>query len=162
MNLTAWELQRAGIPYTLVSDNACGQLMREGRVDCVIVGSDRTAANGDVCNKVGTYLKALSAAANDVPFYVALPVSTLDWECAHGDDIPIEVRDEQELLSITGLSENNAEARLGLAAKGSTGHNIAFDVTPAQYVNQLVTEYGCYEPSRKSLAALKLQALRHG
>ena len=102
-SLTAWELQRAGVPYTVVADNACGHLMQCGEVDCVIVGSDRTAANGDVCNKVGTYLKALAAREAGVPFFVALPESTIDWSCDSGAAIPIELREAAEVLGMAGL-----------------------------------------------------------
>lgn len=144
-NLTAWELQRAGVPFTLVADNSCGQLMREQRVDCVVVGSDRTAANGDVCNKVGTYLKALAAQANDVPFYVALPHSTIDWRCDTGDRIPIEERDQSELLSISGCDAGGALQQLALAGEKVTALNPAFDVTPADLVTALITDLGSFE-----------------
>lgn len=156
-NLTAWELQRAGIPCTIVTDNSCGQLLREGAVDCVIVGSDRTAANGDVCNKVGTYLKALAALANGIPFYVAVPESTIDWSCASGDDIPIEQRDEAEVLALTGLGEDGRVAAVQLAGAGSRAHNLAFDVTPAELVSALVTEHGSFEASPAGLARLRGQ-----
>jgi methylthioribose-1-phosphate isomerase len=155
MNLSAWELQRAGVPCTVVADNSCGQLMRQGDVDCVIVGSDRTAANGDVCNKVGTYLKALAAAANDVPFYVALPESTIDWQCARGEDIPIEERDASEVLAIAGRDESGVVREVSLAAPGARAHNLAFDVTPAGLVKALITEFGCFEPSVEGLAPLR-------
>tara|TARA_B110000503_G_scaffold32101_1_gene52056 strand:+ start:1879 stop:2961 length:1083 start_codon:yes stop_codon:yes gene_type:complete len=154
-NLTAWELQRAGVPCTIVADNSCGQLMRQGRVDCVIVGSDRTAANGDVCNKVGTYLKALAAHANDVPFYVALPESTIDWACAGGDQIPIEERDEAELLSIAGLDAEGELRAVTLAGANSRALNPAFDVTPAELVRKLITEHGNFEASEKGLQHLR-------
>lgn len=154
-NLTAWELQRAGVPCTIVSDNSCGQLMRQGRVDCVIVGSDRTAANGDVCNKVGTYLKALAARDNGVPFYVALPQSTIDWTCATGDDIPIEERDGSELLSIAGMNPAGELHHVSLAAADSTALNQAFDVTPATLVSALITEYGSFETSEGGMVQLR-------
>ena len=156
MNLTAWELQRAGVPCTIVADNSCGQLMREGRVDCVIVGSDRTAANGDVCNKVGTYLKALAARANDVPFYVAVPESTIDWSCVSGARIPIEERDEAEILTIAGLDAAGEGREVNLAAPGSRALNPAFDITPAELVSALVTEHGSFAASPDGLARLKL------
>ncbi len=156
-NLTAWELQRAGVPCTIVADNACGQLMRQGRVDAVIVGSDRTAANGDVCNKVGTYLKALAAAANDVPFFVALPESTIDWHCASGDEIPIEERDASELLSIAGRDAAGELREVNLAHQGSRGLNQAFDVTPAPLVRALITEHGSFEASVEGLGKLRAQ-----
>ncbi len=153
--LTAWELQRAGVPYTVVADNSCGHLMQQGMVDCVIVGSDRTAANGDVCNKIGTYLKALSAKANGVPFYTALPVSTIDWGCATGADIPIEVRDSGELLSISGMDESETFRRVRLGAPDSRGHNPAFDITPAELVTGLITERGLIEASSAGLSRLR-------
>ncbi len=154
MNLTAWELGRAGVPCTVVADNSCGQLMREGEVDCVIVGSDRTAANGDVCNKIGTYLKALAASANSVPFFVALPESTIDWHCASGEAIPIEERDSAEVLSIAGRDAGGEVREVTLAAEGSAAHNPAFDVTPAELVTQLVTDYGNYPASAAGLQPL--------
>jgi methylthioribose-1-phosphate isomerase len=154
MNLTAWELQRAGIPCTIVVDNSCGQLMRASMVDCVIVGSDRTAANGDVCNKVGTYLKALAARDNDIPFYVALPESTIDWSCPSGAEIPIEQRDEAEVLTIAGVDTAGEVRQLSLAAAASRAQNPAFDVTPARLVTSLVTEYGCVDATAAGLAGL--------
>lgn len=154
MNLTAWELQRAGIPCTVVADNSCGQLMREGRVDAVIVGSDRTAANGDVCNKIGTYLKALAARDNGIPFYVALPESTIDWRCENGAAIPIEERDAAEVLSIAGVDAAGELGEINLAAAGTRAANPAFDVTPARLVTALVTEHGAVEASPQGLAGL--------
>jgi methylthioribose-1-phosphate isomerase len=154
-NLTAWELHRAGVPCTIVADNSCGQLMRQGRVDCVIVGSDRTAANGDVCNKIGTYLKALSARANAIPFYVALPESTIDWSCPGGDQIPIEERDEAEVLSIMGLDAAGELREVNLAAAHSRALNPAFDVTPSELVSALVTEYGNFAASAQGLQQLR-------
>jgi methylthioribose-1-phosphate isomerase len=156
MNLTAWELQRAGVPCTIVADNSCGQLMREGRVDCVLVGSDRTAANGDVCNKVGTYLKALAARANHVPFYVALPESTIDWSCASGAGIPIEERDEAEILTVAGVDATGEIREVNLAAAGSRALNPAFDITPAELVSALVTEHGSFDASPEGLAQLNM------
>ena len=155
MNLTAWELQRAGVPCTIVVDNSCGQLMRAGMVDCVIVGSDRTAANGDVCNKVGTYLKALAARDNDIPFYVALPESTIDWSCPSGAEIPIEQRDEAEVLTIDGIDAAGELRQLNLAAASSRALNPAFDVTPAGLVTALVTEHGCVDATPAGLARLQ-------
>jgi methylthioribose-1-phosphate isomerase len=155
MNLTAWELQRAGIPCTVVADNSCGQLMREGRVDAVIVGSDRTAANGDVCNKIGTYLKALAARDSGIPFYVALPESTIDWRCADGAAIPIEERDAAEVLSIAGRDAAGEIGEVNLAAAGTRAVNPAFDVTPAHLVTALVTEHGAFEASETGLGELR-------
>ncbi|MEM1110793.1 MAG: S-methyl-5-thioribose-1-phosphate isomerase [Pseudomonadota bacterium] len=154
-NLTAWELQRAGVPCTVVADNSCGLLLARGDVDCVIVGSDRTAANGDVCNKIGTYLKALAARANDVPFYVALPESTIDWECPAGLAIPIEERSCDEVLTIAGLRDDGALASVRLTAEGVGAFNPAFDVTPAPLVSALITEHGCFEASNAGLDQLR-------
>jgi len=153
--LTAWELQRAGIPCTVVADNACGALLQSGKVDCVIVGSDRTAANGDVCNKIGTYLKALAARAGGVPFYVALPTSTIDWDCPTGDVIPIEERDPAEVLTATGADARGRACRVTLAAPGSRAWNPGFDVTPAALVSALVTEYGVCAATPVALTALR-------
>jgi len=139
-HLTAWELAQAGIAHTVITDNAAGHLMQTGRVDCCLVGSDRTAANGDVCNKVGTYLKAVAASANNIPFYVALPLSTVDWECPSGEDIPIEERSGDELQ---------------LAGAASPVFNPAFDITPASLVTALVTERGVHEPNPEALASLR-------
>ena len=155
-NLTAWELQRAGVPCTLVSDSGCGQLMRQGSVDCVIVGSDRTAANGDVCNKIGTYLKALAARANDIPFYVALPQSTIDWKCASGEGIPIEDRDLSEILSISGRDVDDQLQQLRLADVETNALNQAFDVTPADLVTALITEHGAFDTSESGMAQLRI------
>jgi methylthioribose-1-phosphate isomerase len=155
MNLSAWELQRAGVPCTVVADNSCGQLMRQGLVDCVIVGSDRTAANGDVCNKVGTYLKALAARDNNVPFYVALPASTVDWSCPDGARIPIEERDESEVLAIAGADAAGEVREVNLAAADTTAFNPAFDVTPAALVTALLTEHGAFEASPGGLGELQ-------
>lgn len=154
-SLSAWELQRAGVPCTVVVDNACGQLMREGKVDCVLVGSDRTAANGDVCNKIGTYLKALAARDNDIPFFVALPESTIDWTCADGDAIPIEERDALEILSIPGRDAAGELGEVNLAARDTVAHNPAFDVTPRELVTSLVTEHGCFETTDEAMGRLR-------
>jgi methylthioribose-1-phosphate isomerase len=154
-NLTAWELEQAGVPCTIVTDNSCGQLMRQGRVDCVIVGSDRTAANGDVCNKVGTYLKALAAQANNIPFYTALPESTIDWSCPEGGQIPIEEREESEVLRIAGLDADGDLREVSLAGEHSSALNQAFDVTPAELVRRLITEHGNFEASESGLQQLR-------
>ncbi|QFU74268.1 S-methyl-5-thioribose-1-phosphate isomerase [Halioglobus maricola] len=156
-NLTAWELGRAGVPCTVVADNSCGQLMRQGQVDCVIVGSDRTAANGDVCNKIGTYLKALAAADNNIPFYVAVPESTIDWRCPAGDQIPIEARDAAEVLAIAGIDAAGENREINLAAAGTRAANPAFDITPAKWVTSLITEHGSFDASEEALASLRVQ-----
>lgn len=157
VNLSAWELQQAGVQCTVVADNSCGQLMRSGQVDCVIVGSDRTAANGDVCNKVGTYLKALAARDNEIPFYVALPESTIDWRCPDGGAIPIEQRDAAEVLSVAGVDAAGQALEVNVAAVGTRALNPAFDVTPAGLVSALVTEHGVFAASAAALETLRLQ-----
>jgi methylthioribose-1-phosphate isomerase len=154
-SLTAWELARAGIPHTVIADNAAGHLMQSGRVDCCIVGSDRTAANGDVCNKIGTYLKALSAQANGIPFYVALPLSTIDWDCPSGAAIPVEERDAEEVLSATGRTGDGASGRIWLANAGSPAWNPAFDITPAALVSALITERGVSSADPEALEELR-------
>lgn len=152
--LTAYELGRHGVPHTLIADNAGGHLMQQGQVDVVIVGTDRVSANGDVANKIGTYLKALAAHDNGVPFYVALPYSTIDWSVADGRDIPIEERDPDELLKMTGRLAGGGVAEVDIAAPGSPARNPAFDVTPARLVTGLITERGVTAASREGLAAL--------
>jgi methylthioribose-1-phosphate isomerase len=145
--LTAWELEQLGIPYTLIVDNAAGHFMRTGQVDIVLVGSDRTAANGDVANKIGTYKLAVVAQANGIPFYPVVPTSTIDLSLPTGDDIPIEERDPSE---VTGLLW--AEGKRPIAPKGARVANPAFDVTPHRYVTGIVTENGiAYPPFDLSL-----------
>lgn len=161
--LTAWELAEAGIPHTLVVDSAAGQLMRQGEVDVCIVGSDRTTRTGDVCNKVGTYQKALAARDNGVPFYVALPLSTIDWRISDGlREIPIEARDPEEILWVDGLGPEGASTRLRHAAPGCAALNLAFDVTPARLVSALVCEHGVVEASEAGLAPLRAMAAGEG
>jgi methylthioribose-1-phosphate isomerase len=162
MNLTAWELQRAGVPCTVVADNSCGHLLQNNSVDCVIVGTDRTAANGDVCNKIGTYLKALAARASGVPFYVGLPASTVDWLCPDGSHIPIEERAGQELLEIAGMSADGQYTGVRLAAKDSVAANPAFDVTPATLISGgLLTEYGLFAATVEGMAELRSRLPQH-
>ncbi|MCZ6829551.1 MAG: S-methyl-5-thioribose-1-phosphate isomerase [Gammaproteobacteria bacterium] len=146
LSLTCWELADAGIAHTVITDSAAGHLLQAGRVDCCLVGSDRTVANGDVCNKVGTYLKALAAQDNQVPFYVALPTSTIDWECADGAGIPIEERAESEVLHMPGRDQEGREASVRLGAEATRAFNPAFDVTPARLVTALITEFGVVAP----------------
>ena len=141
-SLTAWELAEAGVPCTVIADNAGGQLMREGRVDAVIVGCDRVAANGDVANKVGTYLKALAARDAGVPFWVACPTPTIDASIADGAAIPIECRDPREVTHITGRAADGTNHEVRLVPDGVTALNPAFDVTPARLVDALITEHG--------------------
>ena len=151
--LTAWELGQHGVPYTLIADNAAGLLLRTGRVDAVIVGADRIAANGDVANKIGTYLKAVACADNGVPFYVAAPQSTIDWNCAAGDAIPIEERHGDELR----LCGGRPEARQ-IAAEQPV-FNPAFDVTPARLVTAIITERGVCPASTAGLRGLYPEAV---
>ncbi len=147
-NLTAWEMAQRGIPYTLCADAACAALMRRGDVNIVLVGSDRVARNGDVCNKIGTYDKALAAHDNKVAFYVALPSPTIDWNSASGDTIPIESRDADELLGVTGRDAFGQTQRVSIAPHGARAVNLAFDVTPARLVTGLITERGVTPPDR--------------
>ena len=170
-SLTAFELGREGVPHTVIVDNAGGHLMQHGQVDAVIVGTDRTTRSGDVCNKIGTYLKALAAHDNGVPFYVALPASTIDWSISDGvAEIPIEARSEREVTHIQGLGSPVAGAALGesprgeasvvnltqvqLTPTGSRGFNPAFDVTPARLVTALITERGVVSASEEGLKQL--------
>ena len=152
--LTAWELEQHGVPHTLIADNAAGLLMRSGKVDAVIVGADRIAANGDVANKVGTYLKALACADNGIPFYVAAPRSTIDFACAEGADIPIEERDGDELRRVHGLDARGVPSALHQLPAGEDVANPAFDVTPGWLVKAIVTERGTCAASREGLLAL--------
>lgn len=153
--LTSWELNSHGIDHHLVVDNAGGHLMQHGDVDVVIVGTDRTTASGDVCNKIGTYLKALAAHDNDIPFYVALPSSTIDWTVHDGlAEIPIEQRDETEVTKVFGKLDDGSTASVQISPDGTPGANPAFDVTPARLITGLITERGIAEPSLEGLLAL--------
>jgi methylthioribose-1-phosphate isomerase len=153
-HLTAWELAAAGIPHHLLVDNAGGHLMQQGLVDCCIVGTDRTTAHGDVCNKIGTYLKALAAADNNISFYVALPGSTIDWTLGDGRQIPIEERDEAEVLLVQGLGASGLVEPVSIAPTATKAANPAFDVTPARLVTALITERGICPASRDGLLGL--------
>ena len=153
-NLTSYELNEEEIPNTIIADNTGGILMQRGEVDMCIVGTDRTLSNGDVCNKIGTYLKALAAYDNNVPFYVALPSSTIDWEIKEGKDIPIEERNSEELSHVEGVDENNEIKKVLIYPKKSKAMNLAFDVTPAKYVTGLITEKGISEASSQGLKNL--------
>jgi methylthioribose-1-phosphate isomerase len=152
--LTAFELGAHGVPHTIVVDNAGGHLMQQGLVDLCIVGADRVTANGDVANKIGTYLKALAAKDNGVPFYAAFPHSTIDWMLGSGEDIPIEQRDPAEVLAMTGRTRDGAVLPVEIAAPGSPARNDAFDVTPARLLTGLVTERGVCAASREGLLTL--------
>jgi methylthioribose-1-phosphate isomerase len=154
-SLTAWELVNQGAPHTLVVDNAGGHLMQHGLVDMVLVGSDRTTANGDVCNKIGTYLKALAAHDNNVPFYVALPSPTIDWTVRDGvKEIPIEERHADEVDFVQGRGSDGKVTRVRISPEGSPAANPAFDVTPARLVTGLITERGVAEASPDGLKTL--------
>jgi methylthioribose-1-phosphate isomerase len=153
-NLTSFELNEEGIPNTIIADNTGGILMQRGQVDMCIVGTDRTLSNGDVCNKIGTYLKALAAKDNNVPFYVALPSSTIDWSIKDHKEIPIEERNSEELSHVEGLDKNNKLQKVLIYPQKSKSMNLAFDVTPAKYVTGLITEKGVCEASEKGLKGL--------
>ena len=153
-NLTSYELNEEGIPNTVITDNAGGILMQRGEVDMCIVGTDRTLSNGDVCNKIGTYLKALSAKDNNIPFYVALPSSTIDWSIKDHKQIPIEERNSEELSYVEGVDENNKIKKIRIYPQKSKSLNLAFDVTPAKLVSGLITEKGICEASEKGLKGL--------
>ena len=153
-NLTSYELNEEEIPNTIIADNTGGILMQRGEVDMCIVGTDRTIATGDVANKIGTYLKALAAHDNNVPFYVALPSSTIDWETNNFKDIPIEERNSEELSHVEGLDENNNVKKVLIYPKKSKAMNLAFDITPAKYVTGLITEKGVCDASTEGLKRL--------
>ena len=153
-NLTSFELNEEHVPNTVIADNTGGLLMQRGKVDMCIVGTDRTLANGDVCNKIGTYLKALAAKDNDIPFYVALPSSTIDWNTKDHKDIPIEERNSEELSYIEGLDDKGNVKKLQIYPKKSKVMNLAFDVTPAKYVTGLITEKGVCDASTEGIKNL--------
>ncbi|MDC0409260.1 S-methyl-5-thioribose-1-phosphate isomerase [Pelagibacteraceae bacterium] len=153
-NLTSYELNEEGIPNTIIADNTGGILMQRGQVDMCIVGTDRTLSNGDVCNKIGTYLKALAAKDNNVPFYVALPSSTIDWKIKDHKEIPIEERNSEELSHVEGLDKDNKLQKVLIYPQKSKAMNLAFDVTPAKYVTGLITEKGVCEASDQGLKGL--------
>ena len=153
-NLTSFELNEEHVPNTVIADNTGGLLMQRGKVDMCIVGTDRTLANGDVCNKIGTYLKALAAKDNNIPFYVALPSSTIDWNIKDHKDIPIEERNSEELSYIEGLDDKGNVKKLQIYPKKSKAMNLAFDVTPAKYVTALITEKGVCDATTEGLKNL--------
>ncbi|HSI28745.1 MAG: S-methyl-5-thioribose-1-phosphate isomerase [Methylophilus sp.] len=153
-SLTAWELAQHGVPHTVITDNAGGHLMQYGQVDMVIVGADRVTKNGDVCNKIGTYLKALAANDQQIPFYVAVPTPTIDWRLTHGADIEIEMRDADEVAYMQGLDEDGQVRRVRVIPIESQALNPAFDVTPARLVTGIITERGVFTSEKlKSLEA---------
>lgn len=155
-SLTCWELGQRGVAHTLIVDNAGGHLMQQGYVDCCVVGSDRTTLRGDVCNKIGTYLKALAAADNGIPFYVALPVSSIDFTLRDGlVEIPIEEREAEEVSHISGLDDQGIIRRVQLAPTGTVVSNYGFDVTPARLVSGLITERGIIAAHEAALTKLR-------
>jgi methylthioribose-1-phosphate isomerase len=159
--LTAWELAQSGVPHTLIVDSAGGHLMQHGKVDICITGTDRTTRTGDVANKIGTYLKALAAADNNVPFYVALPSTTIDWTLDDGiAGIPIEERDPAEVTHLRGRSGSEI-VEVRTVAEGTRVSNYAFDVTPARLITGLITELGICEASERGLAGLFPDRARH-
>ncbi|MGH6923514.1 MAG: S-methyl-5-thioribose-1-phosphate isomerase, partial [Propylenella sp.] len=154
-SLTAWELNKEGVPHTVIADNTGGHLMQHGMVDLVITGTDRTTRSGDVANKIGTYLKALAAHDNRVPFYVALPSSTIDWRVRDGiREIPIEQRSAEEVTHLTGATADGGIATIRVTPEGSPAANYAFDVTPGRLVTGLITERGVCEASEAGLTGL--------
>ena len=153
-SLTAFELLQHGVPHTLIVDNAGGHFMQTGEVDLVIVGTDRVTACGDVANKIGTYLKALAAHDNGVPFYVAMPRTTIDWDIDNGANIPIEERSGDEVLRMKGRLADGSVADLDIAAPGTSARNPGFDVTPARLVTGFITERGVCPPTREGLLSL--------
>jgi methylthioribose-1-phosphate isomerase len=152
-SLTAWELGHHGVRHTVIPDNTGGHLMQHGKVDLVIVGTDRVAANGDVCNKIGTYLKALAACDNGVPFYVALPSPTIDFSIADGRQVPIEQRSADEVATMSGRTADGRIETVRIVPDGSPVANYAFDVTPARLVTGLITERGVLKADRSALSA---------
>ena len=154
-SLTAWELKHHGVPHTVIADNVGGHLMQHGKVDLCIVGTDRTTATGDVCNKIGTYLKALAAHDNGVPFYVGLPSPTIDWTVRDGlKEIPIEERSADEVSFVQGKGEDGRTTRVRISPEATPAANPAFDVTPARLITGLITERGVCQASPEGLATL--------
>ena len=151
--LTAWELKNENIPHVIIPDNAGAHLMSQGKIDLMIVGSDRIAANGDVANKIGTLEKAIAAKYYGIPFYVAAPISTIDFDCASGKDIPIEQRHEEEVLYQSGLNSEGKLEKVLISSPGSDAVNPAFDVTPAELVTAIITDKGIFKP--QELANIK-------
>jgi len=155
-SLTAWELGQHGVPHTVIADNTGGHLMQHGMVDLCIVGTDRVTATGDVCNKIGTYLKALAANDNGVPFYVALPTPTIDWTIRDGvKEIPIEERSQQEVTHISGLADDGQVHTVQVTPTGSKAANYGFDVTPARLVTGLITEKGVVQAEAGAMKVLR-------
>ena len=155
-NLTSWELINENIDCSLIVDNVGGHLMQHNQVDMCIVGTDRTTLSGDVCNKIGTYLKALAAFDNNIPFYVSAPISSIDFNIRDGiSEIPIETRDPKEVSSIWGVDENKHMKTISIVPENSKSVNYAFDVTPSKYISKLITEKGIVDPNEESIITLK-------
>ncbi len=155
-NLTAWELQQSGIAHTIIADNTGGHLMQHGKVDLVITGADRVSRCGDVANKIGTYLKALAAQDNNVPFYVALPLSTFDFQCCHGiDEIEIEMRSDDEIHFMRGIDAEGIVQNIRITPPDAQGANYAFDITPARLIDGLITEAGIIPANETAIKALR-------
>ncbi len=154
--LTAWELNQAGIPHTIIPDNAGAWLMSKGKIDMMIVGADRIASNGDVANKIGTLEKAIAAHEYHVPFYVAAPTSTFDIHCENGDQIPIEERSGDEVLYMDGMTETGKPERVLVCSPGSSAYNPAFDVTPAKFITGIITEKGLIGANKESISKLHI------
>ena len=150
-SLTAWELVQEKIPHSIIADNAAGHFMQKKQIDIVIVGADRIAMNGDVANKIGTYEKAVLAKENDIPFYVAAPLSTFDVACKNGQRIPMEERSEDEVLYTSGTDESNKIRKIRIAPKESSAKNPAFDVTPSKYLTGIITEKGVIKPIKEEI-----------
>ena len=153
-SINSYELNEEGISNTIIADNTGGLLMQKGMVDLCITGTDRVTANGDVVNKIGTYLKALAANDNNIPFYVALPSSTIDWSTTEFTNVPIEERSSEELSHIEGIDDNNEVKRVRIYPEKSKSLNLAFDITPAKYITSLITERGVCEASNEGLKKL--------
>tara|TARA_B100001123_G_C14900639_1_gene863662 strand:- start:54 stop:767 length:714 start_codon:yes stop_codon:yes gene_type:complete len=154
-NLTAWELINEGVPNSLIVDNVGGHLMQHGMIDVCITGTDRTTINGDVCNKIGTYLKALAAYDNHIPFYVAAPISSIDFSIEDGiKDIPIEERDAKEVSFINGINTKGEIQELSIVPSNAYCKNYAFDVTPSKYITKIITEKMIVEPNKQSISKL--------
>ena len=152
--LTAWELEQQKIPYTVIADNTGGHLMQNNLVDLVIVGADRITRTGDVANKIGTYLKALSAKDNNIPFYVAAPSSTFDWKIKSGKDIPIEERNPDEVKYVSGLNKKGKIEKILLTPKNSNALNYGFDITPSRLITGIITERGICKANEENILNL--------
>jgi len=152
--LTAWELEQAGVPHAIISDNAGAWLMSLGKIDLMIVGADRIASNGDTANKIGTLEKAIAAKEYGIPFYVAAPTSTFDMDCEDGTHIPIEERNEEEVLCQDGMTSDGRHVKIQVCSPGSSAYNPAFDVTPAKFITGIITEKGIIKPGRESIRLL--------